>query len=84
MSRPLRLEYPGAWYHVMNRGLCRREVFHAQEYANLFYDGLEEAYSRYQIEIHSFCLMGNHYHLKLGGQVWNLGVSEIFLTLLMK
>mgnify|MGYP005752944531 CR=1 FL=1 len=27
MARPLRIEYPGAWYHVMNRGAGRRTVF---------------------------------------------------------
>ena len=29
MSRPLRIEYPGAWYHVMNRGAARQRIFHA-------------------------------------------------------
>ena len=38
MARPLRIEYAGAWYHVMNRGLCRREIFHAEEYAQIFYE----------------------------------------------
>ncbi len=73
MARALRIEYPGAWYHVMNRGLCHREVFHTQEYAQLFYDLLEEAHQLYQIEIHAFCLMGNHYHLFIRTPNGNLG-----------
>lgn len=73
MSRPLRIEFPGAFYHVMNRGICRREVFHAEEYAQLFYDLLEEIHKRYQIEIHAFCLMGNHYHLCVRTVHANLG-----------
>ena len=32
MSRPLRIEYPGAWYHVMNRGRRREENFFAEDY----------------------------------------------------
>ncbi len=73
MARSLRIEYPGAWYHVMNRGLCRREIFHAEEYAQLFYDLLDEIHLRYQIEIHSYCLMGNHYHLCIKTPNANLG-----------
>lgn len=73
MSRALRIEYPGAWYHVMNRGLCRREVFHTQEYALLFYELLDEIHKRYQIEVHAFCLMGNHYHLCIRTPLPNLG-----------
>jgi putative transposase len=73
MARPLRIEYPGAWYHVMNRGVCRREVFHAEEYAQLFYELLDEIHKRYQIEIHAYCLMGNHYHLCIRTPIANLG-----------
>jgi putative transposase len=73
MARPLRVEYPGAWYHVMNRGLCRREVFHTEDFAQIFYDLLEEAHQRFQIEVHAFCLMGNHYHLCIRTPHANLG-----------
>ena len=54
MSRPLRLEFPAAWYRVMNRGLARQAVF---------LDGLSDANGRFNQEIHAYCLMGNHYHL---------------------
>lgn len=73
MARPLRIEYPGAWYHVMNRGVCRREVFHAEEYAQLFYELLDEIHKRYLIEVHAYCLMGNHYHLCIRTPIANLG-----------
>ncbi len=73
MARSLRIEYPGAWYHVMNRGLCRREIFNAEEHAQLFYDLLDEIHIRYQVEVHAYCLMGNHYHLCLRTPHPNLG-----------
>lgn len=44
MSRPLRIEYPGAWYHVMNRGRRREDVFHiSADYDTEIY--LEKAFT---------------------------------------
>jgi putative transposase len=65
MSRPLRIQYPGAWYHVMNRGLNRRCIFQDDEHRKLFYDLLKDIYARYGVQTHAYCLMGNHYHLIL-------------------
>jgi putative transposase len=63
MARPLRIEYPGAWYHVMNRGADRKKTFHSSKYFELFFDLLEQAHQRFGIEVHAYCLMNNHYHL---------------------
>jgi REP element-mobilizing transposase RayT len=63
MSRPLRIEYKNAYYHVMNRGRGRKAVFHDERYYAAFYQGLSEAHQRFGLEIHAWCLMGNHYHL---------------------
>lgn len=63
MSRPLRIEYPNAFYHVMNRGAARKNIFHNSLHFELFYDLLEKAHDKFKIEIHAFCLMNNHYHL---------------------
>ena len=38
MARALRIEYPGAWYHVMNRGAGRRVIFHEPEHYKIFID----------------------------------------------
>ena len=43
MSRPLRIEYPGAWYHVMNRGRRREEVFTENNDYRLFTEILKES-----------------------------------------
>jgi putative transposase len=65
MSRPLRIQYPNAVYHIMNRGLNRRPIFYDQRDYIKFFDLLEEAWKRWRIEIFAVCLMKNHYHLCL-------------------
>jgi REP-associated tyrosine transposase len=63
MSRPLRIEYPDAWYHVMNRGRRAERIFSDdQDYAMLV-ELLREASAAWNILICAFCLMPNHYHL---------------------
>ena len=63
MVRPLRIEYEDAYYHVMNRGGGRRSIFHGQQYYLGFLDCLDQAHTRFGVEIQAYCLMGNHYHL---------------------
>lgn len=63
MSRPLRIQYNGAWYHVMNRGAGRKPIFRHRKHRLLFLEILEEIVETYKIEIHAYCLMGNHNHL---------------------
>ena len=73
MSRPLRIEYEDAYYHVMNRGRGRQRIFHSEKYYEAFIQCLAEAHSRFGIEIHAYCLMGNHYHLLIKTPRGNLG-----------
>lgn len=56
---------PGGWYHVMNRGLERRTVFATPADFERFLNLLADATSRFAVEVHAYCLMGNHYHLLL-------------------
>ena len=65
MPRPLRINYPGAYYHVMNRGAGYQDIFRADEHRQIFVDLLREFHETYQVNIHVYCLMGNHYHLLL-------------------
>ena len=73
MTRPLRIEYPGAVYHVMNRGLARQPVFRAPIDYDTFLQVLSETHVLWGIEIFAYCLMGNHYHLCLRTPTANLG-----------
>ena len=65
MARPLRLEFEGAWYHVMNRGAGRRDIFADDGQRERFLDLLGDLLDRFGVETHAYCLMGNHYHLLL-------------------
>ena len=73
MARPLRIEYPGAWYHVMNRVAGRGVAFKEHWTANLFLELLQDLDQRFDVECHAYCLMGNHYHLLLHTPEANLG-----------
>jgi putative transposase len=65
MARPLRLDIEGGWYHVMNRGLEKRQIF-PDEQANLhFLELLSVLPTRFGLKIHGYVLMGNHYHLQV-------------------
>jgi putative transposase len=72
MSRPLRIEYAGAWYHVMNRGLARMDIFKKPKHFYKFCELLEEASKLFSIECHAYCLMSNHYHLLIHTPLGNL------------
>jgi len=63
MARPLRVEYAGAHYHVINRGNNHENVFLNDRDREKFIEYLEKAGERYSIVIHTYCLMDNHFHL---------------------
>ena len=65
MARPLRIEYPGAWYHVTCRGNERRDIFRDDNDRIKFIEVLSASTERYLIEIHAYVLMNNHFHLVL-------------------
>ena len=65
MARPLRIEYPGAFYHVTSRGNEQKDVFKSQKDWERFLSYLESAVVRYGAVVHIWCLMSNHYHLLL-------------------
>ncbi|MEA3410862.1 MAG: transposase [Pseudomonadota bacterium] len=73
MARPLRIEFDGAWYHVMNRGQGRRVVFRTDAQREYFLSLLADTTERHNAEWHAYCLMSNHYHLLLRTPEGNLG-----------
>ena len=72
MARPIRIEYPGAFYHVISRGNERRAVFREEIDYELFLSTLEEASDRFDVLVHAYCLMSNHLHLLIQTQDSNL------------
>jgi len=72
MARPLRITYPGAFYHVTSRGNERKDIFKSQRDRERFLEYLESATQRYNAVIHVYCMMDNHYHLLLETPSGNL------------
>ncbi len=60
MSRPLRIQYPDAWYHVMNRGRRDEAVFEGKKDYNTFIDLLKDLVDEYNVHVAAYCLMSNH------------------------
>jgi len=65
VARPLRIEYPGAFYHVTSRRNERGTVFQSNRDREKYLSYVESAHERYGAVVHTYCLMGNHYHLLL-------------------
>jgi REP element-mobilizing transposase RayT len=62
MARPLRIEYPGAYYHVIHRGNAGEAIFRSKRDREKFLEYLAKAVERFGIKLHTYCLMTNHYH----------------------
>lgn len=65
MARPLRITYPNAVYHVMNRGNARQKIFLSPEDYRAFLALLASAHDLWGLDVLAYCLMENHYHLCL-------------------
>jgi REP element-mobilizing transposase RayT len=63
MARPLRIEYPGAVYHVTSRGNARENIFLEDTDRQVFLEVLETVVEKYNWLCHAYCLMDNHYHI---------------------
>jgi putative transposase len=81
MPRALRIEYPGAIYHVMNRGDRREPIFRDDRDHTRFLETLGEVCIKTDWQVHAYCLMKNHFHLVVetpnanlvAGMKWFLG-----------
>ena len=72
MARPLRIEYPGAFYHVINRGQRREAIFDDDRDRERFLSCLARMSTLFRVRLHAYCLMTNHYHLILETSEANL------------
>ncbi|MDY0362888.1 MAG: transposase [Desulforegulaceae bacterium] len=75
MTRPLRIEYPGAWYHIMNRGRRGEDIFSDKRDYEVFINLLKETAEQWNVKITAYCLMSNHYHILLQTPEGNLSRS---------
>ena len=63
MARPLRIEYPGATYHVTSRGNERKAIFRGDLDRRKFLELLSSSVEQFILQLHAYVLMDNHYHL---------------------
>ena len=75
MARPLRLQFPGAVYHLTSRGNARQKVFFTDADRELFLNTLTRVVRRYDWVCHAYCLMANHYHLLVETPKANLSIG---------
>ena len=79
MARPLRIQYPGALYHVMNRGDRREDIYFDDKDRFCFLETLAQACEKTGWQVHAFCLMSNHFHLVLETPEPNLSAGMKWL-----
>jgi putative transposase len=75
MARPIRIEHPGAWYHVTARGNERRPIYLDDHDRNHFCEVLGEGVETFGLLLHGYVLMDNHYHLLIETPQSNLSRS---------
>lgn len=63
MARPLRIQYPGALYHVTVRGNGRHDIFYDAKDKTIFLNLLADITETHNIHCYAYCLMDNHFHL---------------------
>lgn len=63
MSRPIRIEFPHALYHVTSRGDRREDIVDDDQDRHMFLSTLEQVVAQFNWVCHAWCLMDNHYHL---------------------
>ena len=81
MARPWRIQYEGAYYHVLSRGNEGRNIFFDDGDQKLFLRTLGETSDRFKMDVFAFVLMSNHYHLLLRTNLANLSRAMQWLGL---
>jgi len=75
MARPLRIEYPGAVYHITSRGNEKKPVYKDEADRENFLSTLHQVNKRYNWLCHAYCLMDNHFHLVIETPEGNLSLG---------
>ena len=68
MPRQLRIEYPGAIYHIMSRGDRKKDIYVDDVDRQDFLKPLAEACQKTGFQVHAYCLMRNHFPIDLAGE----------------
>jgi putative transposase len=80
MARQIRIEFPGAIYHITSRGNAKQDIFVDPRDRQYFLSVLTLTADRYEWVIHSYCLMPNHYHLLMETGKPSLSIGMRYLN----
>ncbi len=80
MTRPLRIQYPGAMYHIISRGIGKMTIFHNEKDWKKFIQFMDRVIKRYNWICHAYCCMGSHFHLCLETPDANMAVGMKYLN----
>lgn len=80
MARAPRIQYPGAFYHIFNRGVEKRKIFTDEIDYRVFLQRLLLLTQRLNFLVHCYCLMPNHFHLYV--ETPDANISKILYFLL--
>jgi len=72
MARPLRIQYPGAVYHVACRGNDRKNIFRSDDDRRVFLQMLSRSLDIYSVSLYAYVLMDNHFHVLVETPLGNL------------
>ena len=75
MAKKKRIWYPGAVYHIMNRGNRRSDIFKDEEDFQVYLTILKQTMEKYTYTLYSYCLMTNHLHMQIETtdvEIWNI------------
>ncbi len=79
MPRPLRIQYEGAFYHVISRGNAGEFLYRCDYEKEYFLKLLQKGAERYEVEVYAYCILGTHYHLLIKTIKANLSEFMHFL-----
>lgn len=80
MTRPLRINYENAVYHIIARGNRKEDIFYLDEDKRLFQEKMNKTFQKYSLICYAYCLMNNHYHLFLKTPKANLSKAMHYLN----
>ncbi|PID80450.1 MAG: hypothetical protein CSB19_00025 [Clostridiales bacterium] len=65
MGRPLRIDFEGAWHHIVVKGINNSHIFRSDEAKRVYYEILEKYKDKHDVYIFAYCMMDNHIHLMI-------------------
>jgi len=80
LPRPPRVQFEGATYHIVTRGVRKLPLFTDDRDREFFLELLDLTVARYEWELHAYCLMTNHFHLLISTPGANVSAGMQYLN----